>query len=335
MPSKYERFLSEHGPVIEWLLQPDNPSVRYRTLVDLIGRPATHSDVTDSQAAIQESPQVTELLSHQLPDGTWRGSRGDLWEEKGSVFSLFLLGELGATSSESTSKALDNLHEHYQLPTGRIAYRPVNTSRRKENTSTWMWCITAIVLRAALLLGHTDHPLVQAATRFFEDTHEDKGGWHCSVYSSDPGKVRPPNCYMGGIKALSAFSLIPLRKRSNKLKAIIAQELETCLQNRVYFYRVDPKGLPAIKRAWLKFAFPRYWRSDVLEAADVIAGLGVHDNRIQDALGLIRSKQQSDGRWLLDFSETKRAWIQLDEEGAPSKWVTLRALRTLRNAESK
>jgi len=331
MPNTNERFVSEHSTAIDWLLQSDSPSVRYRALMDLMGRPTTGSDVAKARA-VQRSPQVTELFSHQLPDGTWRGPRGNLWEEKGSVFSLLILGELGATPSQSTRKALDYLHEHYQLPTGRISYRPVDSPRRKENTSTWMWCVTAVILRAALLLGHADHPLVEAAIRFFEESHEDKGGWHCSVYSSDPAKVRPPNCYMGGIKALSAFSLIPRDRRSKRLRAIIKQEAQTCLDSRVHFYRIDPMGQPAIKRAWLKFAFPRYWRSDALEATDVLTGLGVRDRRIQDAVDLIRSKQQSDGRWPLDFSETKRAWVQLDEEGAPSKWVTLRALRTLHNA---
>lgn len=327
-----DELIAQYGPVVEWLLEPYNPSVRSRTLQDLLDRPITDSAVVQARSAIQKSPQVTELLSHQLQDGTWRGPRGDLWEEKGSVFTLLLLGELGAAPSENTRRALDYLHEHYQLPTGRIAYRPVDGPRRKENTSTWMWCITAIILRAALLLGHADHPSVQAAIRFFEESHEEKGGWHCSVYSSDPAKVRPPNCYMGGIKALSAFSLIPRNRRSKRLRAIIKQEAQTCLDSRVHFYRIDPMGQPAIKRAWLKFAFPRYWRSDALEATDVLTGLGVRDRRIQDAVDLIRSKQQSDGRWLLDFSETKRAWVQLDEEGAPSKWVTLRALRTLHKA---
>ncbi len=292
---------------IDWLLQPEDPSVRYHTLLDLVGRSATDSEVKNAREAVRHSQLVTEILRHQLPDGSWRGTRGDLWEEKGTVFSLLLLGEMGVEAGEATGKALDFLHEHYQLATGRITYRPADSPRRKQDTSTWMWCITAIALRAALLLGHMDHPLTQAAINFLEETHEDKGGWHCSVYSGDPAKVRPPNCYMGGIKALGAISLIPPDKRSKKSRAIVNQETETCLENHVHFYRVDPKGRPAIKRAWLKFAFPRYWRSDALEATDVLTTLGVRDERMQEALELIRSKQQPDGRWLLDFSETKRA----------------------------
>jgi hypothetical protein len=220
------------------------------------------------------------------------------------------------------------------LPTGRITYRPADSPRRKQDTSTWMWCVTAVALRAALLLGHADHPLVQAAIGFFEETYEEKGGWHCSAYSGNPAKVRPPNCYMGSIKALSAFALIPRNNRSKKLRAIIDQETESCLDNHVHFYRVDSKGQPAIKRAWLKFAFPRYWRSDALEAASVLANLDVRDERMQDALSLIRSKQQSDGRWILDFSETKRAWVQIEEEGAPSKWIALHALHVLQSEKN-
>lgn len=324
-----------HDSTIDWLLQPENASVRYHTLLDLARRSLTDPEVADARDAVLQSQPVTEILKQQRPDGSWRGPRGDLWEEKGTVFSLLLLGEMGVQAREATGKALDFLHDHYQLPTGRITYRPADSPRRKQDKSTWMWCVTAVALRAALLLGHPDHPLVQAAIDFFEATHEDKGGWHCSAYSGSPTKVRPPNCYMGSIKALSAFSLIPPNRRPKRLRAIIDQEVETCLENHVYFYRVNSEGQPAIKQAWLKFAFPRYWKSDALEATHVLTGLGVRDKRMKDALDLIRGKQRSDGRWLLDFSETKRAWIQLDEEGAPSKWVTLRALRVLRNKEHR
>ena len=319
---------------IDWLLQPENPSVRYRTLIDLQGLVPGDSEVEAARQAVQQSQPVAEILKRQLPDGSWRGARGDLWEEKGTVFSLLLLGEMGLQAGEATERALDFLHEHYQLPTGRIKYRPADSRQRRQDTSTWLWCMTAVALRAALLLGHADHPLAQAAINFLEETHEDKGGWHCSVYSANPMKVRPPNCYMGGIKALSAFSAIPPSRRSKKLRAIIDQEVETCLDNHVCFYRVNPKGEPAIKRAWLKFAFPRYWRSDALEATDVLTSLGVSDERMHEAYDLVRTKQQPDGCWLLDFSETKRAWVQIEEEGAPSKWITLRALRVL-NSEEK
>lgn len=191
----------------------------------------------------------------------------------------------------------------------------------------------AAVLRAGALLNHLEHPAIVNATRFFEEKYCDEGGWYCSTYSRNTSKVRPVNCYMGTIKALGAFSAIPYEKRSKRLREIIDEQVNTCLENEVCFYRINSKGQPTIKRAWLKFAFPRYWRSDILEAVDILKSLGVQDSRMDKAIDIIKGKQQFDGRWLMDFSETKRAWVQVETEGLPSKWITLRALRVLKHLE--
>jgi hypothetical protein len=328
-----EKFLKSRKSTIEWLSEFSNPSVRYRTLQDIRHLSNTHPNVVEARNAVQKSAVVQEILDHQLPEGSWRGPRGDVWEEKGTVFSLLLLGEIGANPSMATEKALDYLHENYQLPSGRIAYRRIRRLGQGERSSTWMWCITAAVLRAGALLCHLEHPTVQNAIGFFEDNYCDEGGWHCSTYSGNRSKVRPPNCYMGTIKALGAFSAIPNNQRSKRIRSIIDEEVNTCMENEVCFYRVNPKGQPSIKRAWLKFAFPRYWRSDILEAVDVLTTLGVRDSRMEQSIAIIKEKMQPDGRWLMDFSETKRAWVQLENEGMPSKWITLRALRILKRLE--
>ncbi len=333
----YER--SHHnGPSRElcplsWLLDSQDPSVRYWALRDLMDRPEDDTIVRRAREDIQHSTPVTVILSHQQPDGSW-GTTDNQWNERGTVFTLLLLGELGVESCSQTEKALDYLHSRYQEPSGRIYYRPVDkASSHSRRSPTWGWCMTAVTLRAALLLGHTDHPLTREALSFLEKNHENIGGWSCSAYSRNPAKVRPPNCYMGTIKALSALSLIPEKRRSDRVREIIEREVNTCLDNRVYLYHIDRNGQATPKRAWFKFAFPRYWRSDILEATDVLTSLGVRDLRLRDALSVIRSKQSSDGAWRLDFSETRRAWITIDEVGEPSKWVTLRALRTLRRTE--
>jgi hypothetical protein len=327
------QFQNAYKSTIEWLLAPSNPSVRYRALVDLEDLPKDHPDVQRAHGAVQKSDLAQEIFKHQLDEGSWKGQRGDIWEEKGTVFSLLLLAELGVTGSDLTERALDYLYHKFQLPSGRFTYRPFRRITERETTSTWMWCITAAVLRAGVLLGHLKHPAVNNAIRFFEENYREEGGWYCSTYSGDSSKVRPANCYMGTIKALGAFSAIPSGKRSKRLHAIIDEQVNTCLENEVCFYRMNPKGQPSIKRAWLKFAFPRYWRSDTLEAVDVLTTLGTRDSRMEKAIAIIKEKMQSDRRWLMDFSETKRAWVQIENEGMPSKWITLRALRILKRLE--
>ncbi len=334
MPGANKLFIEKNQTTINWLLETETPSVRYRTLLYLMKCRDDDQRVMEAKAEIQKSNPVLKLLRQQHSSGAWFADSkyGSSWSEKGTIFSLLLLAELGAERSESTDRAFDYLHNHVQLQSGLMNYNEVKTQRRYQSPSTSLWCITAVILRAALLLGYKDHPLVHRALSFFENFHDNEGGWECSAYSKNPEKVQPPNCYMGTIKALNAFRLIPPHEQSKKLRAIIKQAVSTCLENRVYLYRVDSNGQPAMKRSWQKFAFPRYWRSDTLEATNILIQMGVRDKRLSDALDLIQSKQQSDGRWLLDFSETTRAWIQIEQVGKPSKWITLFGLSTLLDA---
>ena len=56
-----------------------------------------------------------------------------------------------------------------------------------------------------------------------------------------------------------------------------------------------------VDQAFLEFAFPYYWRYDVLRGLDYFRKSGVWpDPRMAEAVDIVRSKRQPDGRWLLD-----------------------------------
>ena len=48
---------------LPWLLEPDNPSVRYWTLIDILNRPAGDPEVQEARAAIAQQPLVKELFA--------------------------------------------------------------------------------------------------------------------------------------------------------------------------------------------------------------------------------------------------------------------------------
>ncbi|NIR36390.1 MAG: hypothetical protein GWN07_10415, partial [Actinobacteria bacterium] len=52
--------------------------------------------------------------------------------------------------------------------------------------------------------------------------------------------------------------------------------------------------------------------------------------RLAEAVEVVRSKRRDDGRWLLDRVHPGRTWFDPEEEGAPSRFITLGALRVLR-----
>jgi hypothetical protein len=86
-----------------------------------------------------------------------------------------------------------------------------------------------------------------------------------------------------------------------------------------------------VDQAYLDFAFPHYWHYDVLRALDYFRRAGAAaDPRMAEAVDIVRSKQQPDGRWLLDRIHPGRVYFDIEDGvGSPSRWNTLRALRVL------
>jgi hypothetical protein len=86
-----------------------------------------------------------------------------------------------------------------------------------------------------------------------------------------------------------------------------------------------------IDPAWTKFSFPTGYHYDVLRGLEYLRSAGITpDARMAEAIGLVVSKRDVDGRWLLENGHPD----QLDSEpgaaeGSPSRWNTLRALRVL------
>ena len=87
-----------------------------------------------------------------------------------------------------------------------------------------------------------------------------------------------------------------------------------------------------VSSSWFKFGFPLSYWSDVLEVAAILAQLGYgYDPRLSNALDYILNKQDSQGRWRLENTLNSRTWVSIERKGRPSKWITLRALRVLKD----
>ena len=73
---------------------------------------------------------------------------------------------------------------------------------------------------------------------------------------------------------------------------------------------------------------PRVW--DLLGALKALAAHGyAHDARFEPLLKLILNRQDDQGRWLC--GSVSRTW-PIEKRNRPSKWVTLDALRLLKQA---
>ena len=86
-----------------------------------------------------------------------------------------------------------------------------------------------------------------------------------------------------------------------------------------------------VNPAWLQFSFPTRWHYDVLRALDYFRSAGdVRDARMDEAIDVVRSRQQPDGTWLLENTHPGKVHFALEDgDGRPSRWNTLRARRVL------
>jgi hypothetical protein len=82
---------------------------------------------------------------------------------------------------------------------------------------------------------------------------------------------------------------------------------------------------------WWKFGFPVFYVTDLLQNVEALVGLGYgKDPHLVDALDFICGKQDSQGRWHLEYDYSGKTWVDFGLKKQPNKWVTLRALGVLK-----
>jgi len=91
---------------IPWLLEGDDPSVRYFTLSELLGAEPDNPDVVAARRAIMSHGTVPRILAAQAGNGHWEGA--DYYyaaKYRGTVWQLIILAALGADGADERVRA--------------------------------------------------------------------------------------------------------------------------------------------------------------------------------------------------------------------------------------
>lgn len=318
----------------DWLLEAENPSVRYFTLRELLDMPESDGEVLAAKADIMKIGPVPKILSTQEPGGYW-GKPDDFYlrsKYKGTVWNLLLLAQLGADGSDEHVKkacefVLDNVCDR---GSGGFAVRR-STEEEGGDRSSIIPCLTGNMAWSLVRFGYYDNGKVQRAI-----------GWLSQYMRFDDGDTEAPKrwpylkhencwgshtCFMGVVKSLKVLAEIP-KIHSKGIDYTIDASVEFLLKHHIYKQSHDLSAVA--KPVWLKFGFPHMWNTDVLEILGIFAKLGVKDERMSDAIDLVMSKQDAHGRWKLENTYNGRTLVNIERPGQPSKWITLNALRVLK-----
>jgi hypothetical protein len=293
-----------NGDALPWLLDPENPSVRYWTLIDLLDRPANDPDVQKARTAISRQSLVKQLFALQHPEGYWGNDETKPYTAQGAVAALTLLRMLGVTPDKRTAAGCNSFLKFCQHESGGF-------SLTKKLRSGIFPCTTGEHLPFLLYFGLQDDPRVRAAFAFVvEDMLTD--------HALDCGRYQHRDCLWGAIAALNGLAVLPSDMQSAKSRRVVKRLANALLD--------APHDFEGEHKRWLTFGGPRAW--DLLSMLKALAVHGyAHDARFVPFLKLLLNRQDNQGRWLC--GSVSRTW-RIEPRNQPSKWITLDALRVLK-----
>ncbi len=305
-----------------WLLEEDQPAVRYLALTGLLGKAEDDEEVLAAREVIAERGWAWEILSKRSPDGTW-GERGDLYKPKylSTNWMLLILSDLGLRKEDPRIARCCELWIR--------AFSKDDGGFGADGAGRSHLCIVGNTARALVKFGYSGHPRVRSAFDWMVKNSAEKGGWSCFGSGRNLDSWEP----------MSAFAALPREKWTRGMKQAVEKGAEFYLEREMH--RQGEHYEP-----WYRAHYPVHYYYDLLVGLDFMTALGYGgDRRLAHAVDWLKKRRRPDGRWNLDgvhpdveggMSEwydshprSRPAPFALEEVGEPSKMVTLRAMQVL------
>jgi len=339
-----------------WLLEEDNPSVRYFTLRDLLAYPEGSSAVQGAKESIRRSPTVANIFRRQQAAGHWESADQPYHPKyRGTYWQIMIVSQLGLDNTDArVARACDYIFQFQQADGGFTAFREAGAAReyhwveeravqrgqapppfepwaQKKMREYEMSCLTGNVAAALLRLGYADDDRVRRALNWLVAIQNEDGGWLCPYWKAHLRDTH--GCFMGTITPLDAFAELPDTQKTHEMRVTVERGVEFLLRH--HLFQADHHQFRVINDAWLKFGFPWFFY-DVLRGLSVVTRLGYGgDERLDDALALLLYKQTAEGQWMLESTPSGRMHTSVGSKGRPSKWITLHALKVLKSVYQK
>jgi len=293
--------------VIDWLLDSD-PAIRWQVMRDLTDAPA--DEVAAERARVTHEGWGARLLALQPADGVWGG--GAYFPEwTATTPTLQLLRSFGLDpTTEEARRALDLVRANAKWEYDALPYFDGEVEP----------CINGQAVAIGAYFGQDVQVIVD---RLLTEQMDD-GGWNCE---QERGSTR--GSFETTINVLEGFLEYERATGGNPKVAAARRRGEEYLLERRLLRRLSTGELAQPR--WLYLAFPNGWHYDVLRVLDYLRDAGATpDDRMAEAIGIIESKRDADGRWPLDHAFPDELLVDLGvREDEPSRWITLKALRVL------
>ncbi len=301
--------------VVKWLLESEDPSVRYRTLVELLGCSLSDFDVQICKNQITASLPVKILLGKMHPDGFWLQKNPRTGKVVGdgvaygafatTHFCLSYLAELGMDRS------------HPQI--AKAAERYLQLQNMDGDFYGHFSCLLGYNIRTFTMLGYKDDPRVKRSIDLLLNTKRLDGGYLCDIHEGKYKTKSVKSCIRGSVKALLAFSYFPEYWNHDRIKLLVQYFL---FRDGIF---KSTKLMELVNKDMERNSFPIAWRANVFEILLSLGRMGYgKDRRLERAWKLLDVKRDAEGRYLLDWTPRQSPW-RIGKRNASNKWITFYA----------
>ena len=299
--------------LLRWL-EAGDVSIRYQLHRDLFD-----DDRLDLQQRIAIEGWGARFLAAQRPNGHW----GKAFYSPKWISTHYTLLDLRllclSPDHPAPAMAIRQILAHSLGEDGGV--NPSTTNRPSDV------CVNGMFLNYAAYFGMEEGDL-NSVVDFLLAEHMGDGGFNCN--SNGIGAVHSSmHTTISVLEGILEYARNGYSYRLRELQAAAEQSREFLLQHRLY--QSDRTG-EVIDKKWLMLSFPSRWKYDILRALDYFQAAGIeYDPRMQDALDVLVEKRRKDHTWPVQAKHPGQTHFEMEVTGGPSRWNTLRALRTIRH----
>ena len=298
--------------ILRWL-EAGDVAIRYQVARDLLGR-----DDRALQSRIAREGWGARLLACRNRDGSW-GLRFYQPKWTSTHYTLLDLKTLGL--SPENPLARESVHEivlREKKPDGGIG--PARSIPISDV------CVNGMFLNYASYFGEPEAGL-RSIVDFILAQRMVDGGFNC-LKNTTGARHSSLHSSLSVAEGILEYSRNGYRYRRSELNRAAESAREFMLMHRLF--KSDHTGA-IIDRGFLRLTFPPRWKYNILRALDHFRAAGcLFDERMGDAIAVLRAKRRSDGRWPAQAAHPGQVHFVMESAGQPSRWTTLIALRVLK-----
>ena len=301
--------------IVRWLLEPENPSMRYRTLVELLGKSPNDPEATECKKEIAESVPVKNLLNQMHPDGYWLQKNPRTGKIVGDGTEYGAFGTTHFCLSCFAELSMDRTNSQV----AKAADRYLNLQKEDGDFYHYFSCLLGQNVRTFTMLGYKNDSRVKRTIDLLLKTERPDGSYLCDIHERKYKTKSVKSCIRGSVKVLLAFSYLPEYWKHDRVGKLAYY----FLQREGLFKSTNLKEL--VNKDMERNSFPILWRVNVFEILLALSKMGYgKDKRLERAWSYMYTKANKNGRYILDWTP-EQSPRKVGKRNQPNKWITFYA----------